>query len=1019
MGYKCYDSFLVRTPGLPIEYLKQYQTQEKDIYEFITKNKELDSFFRKALAVSSNSLYQSYINKPIEKKKYEHMKEALLKFFLRSTLRTTPYGYFATVSMGRFGEKDIVITNRKNIELKADGKWVSELIYKLEKEESIFKKLSFKVNPICYRSGNRFKNPYYTNHGTIDGDKEKISENSIRYTKLLDLLCGEAKEFITFEKLFAVIKSRYSEIGDLAIIQTIQLLVDNEYLLSSLRLPTFCDNSMEHIYHMLEDIGYKGYYIEKLKYIIQLMEEYREKEDVEILIRLYENMSEICKSKTYIMMNVGRKVLECQLPEEVKYKIEKFADFWASYATPLNPIKEFVKKFEESYGTDVEVPFLEIIDKNRFDGTENINLYFPDKTEKEKKFEKTIGNLIFKAILEQKEEINITKDHLALVEKKDTEVIKAFDLNFFICKEEGKYQLTLGPNIGDDNVGAMFQRFYDCLERKEIKKYNEEVYQLEKEIYEKEYELVEVREAPDMGRINNIINSRSNYRYYIAFGNVEKKESTDNILDLDDLYVGIDNWGKCYIKSNKLGRKIKIVSNNMLNPECCNPVVKLLRGISQSYEESVQVRLNLLRNEILYKYVPRIKCEGIVITPRTWYLDEDDFIRKDYQGFKQDLQRVKKEYKIDQKVYLEEADHRLFLDLDQEEFIHILYLQYKKAKRVRLCEVENSFLKNSFIKDEEGNSYIGEFVFSFLAQEVHSKEINQLPYMRKLCTRERIKTICEDGWIYFKLYGTGNRTNEIITRELPELQEELNGGEHFFIRYVDKQGWHLRVRFKFADNKQAFCNLSIIGEWSQKMLENHLINCISYDMYEREINRYGGEEIISDCETVFFKDSYTVEKLLRQNDIEDEKNIEKGYIFGIVTILKYLTYSMQEAFDVIDCQKMEQKYRDLYRKHHEEYMQMVQDIYNEQYNTCLKISEVVADEKQALLAFREKMQYQLNKKSMTNSKENVILSIVHMFCNRFNGNREYEYKYSEIVRNAMYHILERQNKEKRSQNVDK
>ena len=56
---------------------------------------------------------------------------------------------------------------------------------------------------------------------------------------------------------------------------------------------------------------------------------------------------------------------------------------------------------------------------------------------------------------------------------------------------------------------------------------------------------------------------------------------------------------------------------------------------------------------------------------------------------------------------------------------------------------------------------------------------------------------------------------------------------------------------------------------------------------------------------------------------------------------------------------------------------------------------------------------------MTNSKENVILSIVHMFCNSFNGNREYEYKYSEIVRNAMYHILERQNKEKRSQNVDK
>ena len=60
----------------------QYEKQEKDIYDFISQDKELDQFFRKALLVSSPTLYKNYINKPTDKKKYEKLKESLLKYFL-------------------------------------------------------------------------------------------------------------------------------------------------------------------------------------------------------------------------------------------------------------------------------------------------------------------------------------------------------------------------------------------------------------------------------------------------------------------------------------------------------------------------------------------------------------------------------------------------------------------------------------------------------------------------------------------------------------------------------------------------------------------------------------------------------------------------------------------------------------------------------------------------------------------------------------------------------------------------
>ena len=50
------------------------------------------------------------------------------------------------------------------------------------------------------------------------------------------------------------------------------------------------------------------------------------------------------------------------------------------------------------------------------------------------------------------------------------------------------------------------------------------------------------------------------------------------------------------------------------------------------------------------------------------------------------------------------------------------------------------------------------------------------------------------------------------------------------------------------------------------MMRQVLINDVTYDIYFREINRYGGKEIIEFCEKIFFKDSLTVEKILSYYD---------------------------------------------------------------------------------------------------------------------------------------------------------
>ena len=100
MKAECQDYYMIRTPNLPIKYLDKYECQELDIYEFIRQNKELDSFFRKALLTASPTLYKSYVNRPTDEKGYKNLTESLLKYFLRSVGRPTPYGYFASVALG-------------------------------------------------------------------------------------------------------------------------------------------------------------------------------------------------------------------------------------------------------------------------------------------------------------------------------------------------------------------------------------------------------------------------------------------------------------------------------------------------------------------------------------------------------------------------------------------------------------------------------------------------------------------------------------------------------------------------------------------------------------------------------------------------------------------------------------------------------------------------------------------------------------------------------------------------------
>ncbi|MCI8504476.1 MAG: lantibiotic dehydratase [Dorea sp.] len=999
MKAECQDYYVVRTPNLPIEYLNKYECQEQDIYEFISQDAELDRFFRKALLIASPTLYNSYVNKPMDEKKYKNLTESLLKYFLRSVGRPTPYGYFASVSLGKFDESTRLLRGKQVLDLRVDNNWLNQIVSMLEQEPEIKEKIRVRYNPLCYISGDRAKNVYYTSHGKAGGEKTVIGEKSIRYTPLTELVKSAASDFITFKELSGRIQEVYNTVPETVISDTLSDMLENEFLISELRTPAYCDDPLVYLIHRLDEMNGSGAYLSGLREIQGLLDEYHKEEKEELLKEIYEKMRAFKKSKNHLILNTGNQYVANTLNRSIQEKVEKLAEVLYKISIDFDATHTLKEKFTEAYGENVEVPLIQIIDSNQFDGGNFVDLSNIG-TKGEKEVLRIIENKIQQAFMHQEEEISLFDKDFCDLRYKPV-AVGSFDINLFVMDKDGEYDLWLGPNFGSDRAGTMAQRFAGCFLAEEFEKYNQ-LYEKDANIH-CQYENVEIREFKTFGEQSNVLNTKRNCKYYLTLGT--HSEDVDSEIKLEDIYIGLDDSG-IYAYSKSLGKKLRFVTDNMLNPTLNNKITRLLLGISRDYNSHPLSRLAYLPSQLHYKHFPRIRIEGVVVLPRMWMLDATDLLGGSYETFKLQFEKCRKAYKMDSVLYCVASDHRIIINLNKEEYLHILYNEFQKKKELIFSEIEEGLIDGAIVQDDQNRRYVNECVFSVLDTDKDSVLPN--PYHKNyvLCEADRKKTLCENGWIYFKLYGIGHRGDELLSERLPKLLNKLENPEHFFLRYSDEKGSHLRIRIKCKDEETAYMQLGVINKWIQEQMDMELINDAVFDTYFREINRYGGKELIEPCEQIFFKDSVTVEKLLHRSRIDDEKELEKMYMIGISFILKNLTIDLNDMFSLIDSAGFRNKYRNEYRERRQQYIQYVRAVLSEEETEYLDIAREHEQEKKVLNTFAERLEKQLQEEKNTNSRENIVFSIIHMYCNRLTGIRAYEEKYLELVRNTLYQIVQ-------------
>ena len=182
-------------------------------------------------------------------------------------------------------------------------------------------------------------------------------------------------------------------------------------------------------------------------------------------------------------------------------------------------------------------------------------------------------------------------------------------------------------------------------------------------------------------------------------------------------------------------------------------------------------------------------------------------------------------------------------------------------------------------------------------------------------------------------------------------------------------------------------------------------NLISYEytiaQYEREIERYGGSALMPYAEDYFCQDSRLVIALLQElsKDAEEIER-EKIGIFVIHNLVNCFCNSLQADSDFLVKYTDNIEHKDLFRKNKKDYLAVIEDDYIGNFSE--KTQRIIADREAAIKQYVEQIRHAEQQEQLSTSVDNILPTVIHMFCNRYNGNREWERKVLFLTRHAVF-----------------
>lgn len=961
-----------------------------------------DTEFCEQLLIASPSLYETLIHNKFNKLKSNKRKnflQSLLSYINRAATRTTPFGLFTSVGLSTvrnsvINDKKFLNKNLFKKKSRIDIEWLFKIVKNIETKH--FKELQLQINNGIYHIGTRAYLAYNT-----DSHTNKVSINITRPFVLIENLF-QNQDRATYDQLLNLLKKEYPNRDDKTFHSFLETLIEKEFLFSTLRPPIVNTDELEWVINELDKLGDIAYFFETKNRLLNVKKHISDYNTTNFGLGIEEYKQ--IKTSTDTFHDINSKSflqVDSEITEDIPildefdlHKIEEFASFLheLSKFNQVSFLEEFKMRFLERYGEYIEVPLYELLDENLGIGSpmnynNPINKYITPiiDLKQRTKLDSYLINKYIDAIQNNKE-IILDEDEIKQISIDQTEKFNcpdSLELNFIVKINDGKKTFYLGPNIGSNFVNKTFGRFsYNSDKVLRFIKKNDNRINTQKNIS------CELSYIPKNVRSANVTRNHSEKSKNLTIHT--SSYDTSNKIKLNNILIGIKN-NRFYIKDKESNNNLTITSNNMLNPMIGDNGLRLLQDISlqDSLEWSNFPWTKIYED---FSYIPRIRYKGFIIETEFWKINS--FLlniskKPSYEEFIDAFHQFRIKKAIPDKFYLQNADNRILIDCNYKLYEELLYKKFKQQNELSLKGLEEG---ENFLYSNDGQHPIEIVVPLYQNILKNTKEENNNFHLIKTNQFDSSNTYSPlNGWLFYKVYGDVESENDFLSYinyfEKNEIQD-ISIQCSYFMRYSDPFP-HIRYRIK-AEKENLIQFMIRFNLFLDELKQTKIISKYVIDNYVPEIERYGGKYLMSLAEAVFEEDSGVVYELLQHTDVDKE-------MLGVVTFIHYLEnfkIPYEKQILLLKLSNGNANYLEEFKKRKKEFIEEI-DPYNSWKKFLLNesnksILNILSKRVDKVNVYAQKL---LSSDELTNSIEDVILSVIHLHFNRLFGvDREFEKK---------------------------
>ncbi|MFD0749233.1 lantibiotic dehydratase [Mucilaginibacter calamicampi] len=924
-----------------------------------------DPFFQAALYLASQGLWEVTAKKDFEigsLKEKERL--SLLRYYNRMSFRPTPFGCFASFTMTTWG---------KNTELRLTGKKLGVLHLEVDQDLGLHLSdalrgrdltgVSFLRHPLSYTLGKerRFIKTLYEKKPEFELEAlprsaltDRLFDNEVRKGTEITALIREAAGC---DQEAAIDYLRFLVDTELLLPLTAPNIIGEDYLRRLLKHPEVPDSSLKIKLSAL------------LAKAVSLAEITELGAELKTLLPGY-------KAGTYYA-GMERKIHSGSLSLTYQPVIRDGFNTLKKLVAPVPPtlLVQFIRDFKARFDRQ-KVPLLLALDPDAGIGYGALTAAVTDET--------LLRDVIFSTVDEQDSKVPWSAVHRLLLRKwhngYDPICLTEEDLQMlpdqgvklppslpvlFRIAQEGIYL----ESVGGASATALIGRFTS---------WSREAHELGMEITREEQSanpgvlFAELGQRSD-AHTDNINRRAGVYDYEIPVNTVSTLPQEQQIA-LSDLWLSVA--GEELVLESRSLNKIVIPRLSSAYNYSRNSLA-VFRLLCDLQYQGIQGNFSFSLEDFFpgMRFYPRVVYRQAILSLATWHLTSNEL--KQLQG---NWDLVRSSLRLPAVVALSKADQQLVFRLDEAADVAFLLDCLKGLDHAVLQEY---LVPAQAVKAGGDKVLVNQFI-AFLA---HKGRVYTAVPAENNPSYGHLQTAYGLGsqWLYLKLYVNPAMANNLLTKKVMPLLQQLDWISWFFIRYEDN-GYHIRLRLRVKESALG----SLLKRIKRRLATEPVLREYQAATYYRELERYGAD-IMEKVEEFFYGSSALVMAYLK---VSGSKPFPYTYhSLAFISVNDMLTHFFPDEGDQLAFLKqithaynefatnkvqLDQKYREL----KVEIGQLLQD---KRYYSRLKLDEPVR-------LFTEKMNHLLKATTgFTRTRRTGLLAdLIHMHLNRIFADRQRE-----------------------------